>query len=159
MMSREYFEIDEVDRTIIDLLRDNAELTSHEIAKIVKLSSSAVHERVRKLQANGVIIKIASLISAVAIDKTMCAFISVEVDNSINTKDFVKKITKLDSVLECHFLTGEYSLLLKARFQDTTELEEFISDTVRSQKGVVRVLTRVVLASYKDESTIVDVPF
>jgi Lrp/AsnC family transcriptional regulator, leucine-responsive regulatory protein len=155
-MSREFIEIDNTDKKIIELLQKNAALTSNEIAKEVGLSPSAVHERIRKLHASGVIRKISAFIQAAVIEKSLCAFIYVLIDTPSHSRHFLKEIIKQENVMECHHVTGEYSYLLKVRVKDTHELERFITEFLKSQAGVTGTLTQVVLSSPKDGDTIID---
>jgi len=155
-MSTENIEIDNIDKKIIAILQKNATLTSNEIAKAIDLSPSATNERIRKLQTNGVIKKIAAFIQAAAIEKSLCAFMYVLIDTPTNTKNFLKEIIKHEEVMECHHITGEYSYLLKIRVKNTKELESFITESLKSKLGVIRSLTQIVLSSPKDGDTIID---
>jgi Lrp/AsnC family transcriptional regulator, leucine-responsive regulatory protein len=149
-------EIDSVDKKIIELLQKDATLTSNEIAKEVTLSSSAVHERIRKLHAHNIIKKIAAFVQAKALGKSLCAFIYVLIDTPLHSKHFLKEIAKQENIMECHHITGEYSYLIKVRVKDTHELEQFITEFLKSQPGVTRTLTQVVLSSPKDGDTIIE---
>jgi Lrp/AsnC family leucine-responsive transcriptional regulator len=58
--------------------------------------------------------------------------------------------------MECHHITGEYSYLLKVRVKDTQQLESFITESLKTQLGIARTLTQIVLSSPKDGDTIVE---
>ncbi len=155
-MSIENTALDAVDTKIIDLLQKDASLTTHDIAQKIELSPSATHERIRKLHAKGIIRKIAAFIRASAVDQTLCAFIYVLIDTPQNNKKFLKEIVKNGAVMECHHITGEYSYLVKVRVKDTHHLESFITDSLKTNFGIVRTLTQIVLSSPKDGDTIID---
>ncbi len=155
-MSIENSAIDPTDKNIIDLLREDASLTNNEIAKKIDLSPSATHERIRKLRTSGVIKKISAFIQASAIEKSLCAFIYVLIDTPQNNKSFLEQIVKHPVVMECHHITGEYSYLLKVRVKNTQLLEFFITESLKTQQGIIRTLTQIVLSSPKDGDTIID---
>lgn len=155
-MSIDNSAIDAMDRKIILLLQEDASLTNNEIAKKIDLSPSATHERIRKLRSSGVIKKIAAFIQAGAIAQSLCAFIYVLIDTSQNNKRFLEHIVKNQSVMECHHMTGEYSYLLKVRVKNTQQLESFITDELKTQLGITRTLTQIVLSSPKNGDTIID---
>lgn len=155
-MSIENIEIDLLDKKIIDILQKDASLTNAEIAKQIDLSPSATHERIKKLYSTGVIKKVSAFIKASAIDQSLCAFIYVLVDTPVNNKSFLKEIIKSTAVMECHHITGEYSYLLKVRVKNTQELESFITNSLKTQLGIIRTLTQIVLSSAKDGDTIID---
>jgi Lrp/AsnC family leucine-responsive transcriptional regulator len=148
--------IEGLDKKIIELLQEDASLTNNEIAKKIDLSPSATHERIRKLHANGVIRKISAFIESSALEKTLCAFIYLLIDTPEHSKKFLNIIVPHNAIMECHHITGEYSYLLKVRVKDTQELEAFITETLKSQLGVIRTLTQIVLSSPKDGATIID---
>lgn len=155
-MSIENFEIDSIDRKIIDILRKNAALTTNEIAKTVDLSPSATHERIKKLHAEDIIKKVAAFINAAAIEQTLCAFIFVLIDTPQHSKKFLEETLKHEAIMECHHITGEYSYILKVRVKNTKHLEVFITDILKTKTGIVRTLTQIVLSSPKDGDTIID---
>ena len=155
-MSIENSAIDSLDREIIRLLQGDASLTSNEIAKQIGLSSSATHERIRKLHANGVIRKIAAFIQSSAMEQSLCAFIYVLIDTPGHSKKFLEAVVNYDAVMECHHITGEYSYILKVRVKNTQELERFITESLKTNLGIIRTLTQIVLSSPKDGDTIID---
>ena len=77
------------------------------------------------------------------------AFIGVLISHPALIPDFERRVTKLDDVLECHHVTGEYTLLLKAKTANTSSLERLISQ-IRSIEGVGRTETLVVLSTHTE---------
>jgi Lrp/AsnC family transcriptional regulator, leucine-responsive regulatory protein len=152
----ENMSIDDLDKRIVSLLREDASLANNEIAKKIDLSPSATHERIRKLYVNGIIKKIVAFIDASAIEQSLCAFIYVLVDTPLHSKNFLKEIIKNSAVMECHHITGEYSYLLKVRVKNTQHLETFITESLKINVGIIRTLTQIVLSSPKDGDTIID---
>lgn len=155
-MSIEQPEIDYLDKKIIEILQENALLTNVGIGEMINLSPSAVNERIRKLKDKNIIKRIAAIINAKYIKKELCAFVYVLIDKPDQSNEFLKNVVKNSNILECHHVTGEYSYLLKVRVENTKELEIFISTFLKTQKGLSKTLTQIVLSSAKDGTTITD---
>ncbi len=155
-MSTESPVIDIIDKKILALLQKDASLTNNELAKKIDLSPSATHERVKKLHSTGIIKRFSAFISAKALEKTLCAFISVLIDEPANGARFLKNISSHQEVMECHHVTGEYSYLLKVRVKNTHQLEHFITQSLKIMYCATRTFTQIVLSSPVDGSTIVD---
>ncbi|MBP9693430.1 MAG: Lrp/AsnC family transcriptional regulator [Alphaproteobacteria bacterium] len=143
------------DRIIVECIMHDATLTSTQLGEKVGLSASAANERLRRLKQSGVIRKMTALVSADFMDMNLCAFIFTTLDQPRHRKHFLSEISKHESILECHHVTGEYDFVLKVRCQDTKTLEALITDFLKGQCHVLKSMTQIVLSSHKDESLIV----
>lgn len=146
--------IDETDLKILSILQQRGRTRLAEIAEEVDLSAPAVMERVKKLEANGVIKGYQALLDAKKIGKDITAFIGVSVGHQRDMTKFAAHMLKYPDVLECHHVTGDESFILKVRSGNTGSLEKLLGE-IRSVEGVTRTVTRVVLSTAK-ESQIVD---
>lgn len=147
--------LDALDRNIINLLLEDGLMTNAMIGEKIGLSSSAVNERIRKLRTSNIIKKTSICVDASCLNLQLGAFIFVLIDGGTeNNKSFLENASLHPNVLECHHVTGEYSYLLKVRVEDTKKLEEFITEFLKTQKGVTQSLTQVILSSSKDLSNI-----
>jgi len=155
-MSNYFTDVDDIDRKIIGILQENALMTNAVIGEKIGLSPSAVNERIRKLKEREVIKRVSAFINANLIKKDLCAFIYVLIEKPEQSNEFLKNVITNSNILECHHVTGEYSYLLKVRVENTRALEELISKFLKSQKGVSKTLTQIVLSSAKDGATIID---
>ncbi len=79
------------------------------------------------------------------------AFVFVNIETSANIKGFREQVIGLDQVLECHHMAGEYDYLLKVVTTDTAELEDFLSNGLKSIKGIKKSNTLIVLSTLKEE--------
>jgi Lrp/AsnC family leucine-responsive transcriptional regulator len=147
--------LDRTDRRILQLVQRDASLAQSEIAKQVGLSTAAVHERVKKLEAAGVIRRWTAVVNPAAVGAEVCAFVEVFFEHPRFEKGFVDRVKKLDAVLECHHITGEFSLLLKVRVADMPALQELLLEQLSSHEGVRQTRTVMVLSTVK-EATFVD---
>lgn len=145
-------ELDRTDRRILALVQKDASLAQAEIAKRVGLSTAAVHERVKKLEAAGVIRRWTAVVDPTAVGAEVCAFVEVFFEHPRFEKGFLERVKELDAVLECHHITGEFSLLLKVRVGDMPALQELLLEQLSSQEGVRQTRTVMVLSTVKEET-------
>src|SRR6185436_5617230 len=99
--------INETDATILALLQDNARISQAEIARVVGLAPSAVLERIRKLEARGVIKGYAALVDPHELDQSMLAFIAVRSEEAPGDDSVSRALAQCPEVLEVHHVAGE----------------------------------------------------
>ena len=145
-------ELDGTDRQILTLVQKDSSLAQAEIGKRVGLSTAAVHERVKKLEAAGVIKRWTAVVDPKAVGAQVCAFVEVFFEHPRFEKGFIERAKKLDAVLECHHITGEFSLLLKVRVADMPALQELLLERLSSHEGVRQTRTVMVLSTVKEET-------
>lgn len=142
--------MDELDIQLLGLVQANSRQSYGELGRRVGLSVSAVNERLKKLQARGVIAGYTARVNARAVGLDICAFVQVLIDRPGNERGFVEAVATMAAVEECHHVTGDYSYLLKLRARDTRHLESLISASVKAIPGVVRSQTLIALSSPKE---------
>lgn len=130
-------------------MQEDGRLKRNELAERVGLSLPAVSERMRKLEARGIIRGYHAVVSHQALGYDLTAFIRVSVDGSSHYADFVARAVELPEVQECHSITGDGSHLLKIRTSNTASLERLLS-TLQGWPGVKRTDTSIVLSSFKE---------
>lgn len=145
--------IDEIDTKILELLQRRGRMQRSDVAEEVDLSISAVSERMRKLEARGVIEDYTAVVDAKRLRLDITAFIRVSVDGSEHYSNFVDEVKDMDHVLEVHSITGDGSHLMKVRTADTTALERFLSD-IQALPGVSKTTTSIVLSTFKETRTV-----
>lgn len=142
--------MDIIDEKIIGELNNDARATASQISKAVNLSSAAVGERIRKLEANGTITNYTVRVDREKTNYKLLAFISVTLDNPKNIDIFKKSIVKQQAVLELHHIVGDYDYLLKVLLVDTKELEFFLTNVLKKIPGVIKSNTVISLAQIKE---------
>lgn len=148
-MPRNY-EIDEIDKKILSLLSQNGRIHYKEIAKKVHLKPPSVIERIRKLEADKIIKGYTVLLNEKKLDIDITGFIGVNIDHPKNIDNFENVTKELkQEILECHHVTGDYTLLLKVKARNTAELEKLIGK-IRSTKGVIKTHTMIVFSTIKE---------
>jgi Lrp/AsnC family leucine-responsive transcriptional regulator len=149
--------LDERDRQILQLVQRDASLAQAEIARQVGLSTAAVHERLKKLEASGVIRRCTAIVNGASVGAGVTAFVEVFLDHPRHEPALLERVTRLDDVLECHHVTGEFSLLLKVRVHDMEALKQLLLHQLGSLDGVSRTRTVIVLSTVKEETYIAPV--
>jgi Lrp/AsnC family leucine-responsive transcriptional regulator len=142
--------MDNLDLSILEILKENGRATASDISRRVKLSVPAVSERMRKLEESGIIQEYTVRINREELGYKLLSIIFVNIGQTGNIQGFRSVITKYPEVIECHHMAGEYDYMLKVLLRDTSELEEFISRKLKSIKGVEKSNTQVVLSTLKE---------
>ncbi|MES2215550.1 MAG: Lrp/AsnC family transcriptional regulator [Pseudomonadota bacterium] len=145
---------DQIDRNIAEILMNDASLTSAQIGELVGLSSSATNERIRRLKNEGSIKKIVALVDSSFMDMALGAFILCSLEGKENNINFLASAHAHKNILEIHHVTGEYSYILKIRCADTKALEMLITDFLKTQIGVTKTMTQIILSSHKEQSLV-----
>lgn len=143
--------MDEIDKGILNALKDNGRATASQIGKQVNLSVPAVAERIRKIEQSGLIEKYSVKINPQKTEYLLLAFILVNIDATQNVQSFREKIVQAPCVLECHHIAGPNDYLLKVRVRNTGELEVFLTDCLKKIEGVVASNTLICLSTLKEE--------
>jgi len=136
-LGSEALELDAIDLQILETLQDQGRIPLVKLGEQVGLSSPSVIERVKKLEDSGIITGYQALVDARKLGKDVTAFIGVSIAHPKAVTAFEHTVALLDDVLECHHVTGEHTLLLKIKTDNTSSLERLIS-TIRSIEGVSR---------------------
>ena len=140
---------DDIDVGLLELLQEDCRTSLVRLGEQVGLSAPAVLERIKKLEAAGVITGYRAVLDGRRLGLDITAFIGVIISHPTLIADFEKRLAALDGVLECHHVTGGYTLLLKIKTANTSSLEHLISQ-IRSLEGVARTETMVVLSTHTE---------
>lgn len=125
------FHIDEVDQKILSFLINNARMPFLEIARECGVSGAAIHQRVKKLEANGVITGARLMVKPQALGLNVCAFISVSLSEANKYNEVIGALKNVPEIVECHFVTGRASLLLKVYCFDNDHLMDVLLNTIQ----------------------------
>ncbi|MGE5176092.1 MAG: Lrp/AsnC family transcriptional regulator [Hyphomicrobiales bacterium] len=145
---------DAIDRRILGLLQENAKTSQAAVAKAVGLTAPSVNERIKKLEQAGFIRGYVALLDDRKLGQDITAFVEVFVEHPRYERAFIAAVEDLTEVLECHHITGEFSLLLKVRVADMTEFRRLLIEKLNTLRGVRQTRTVMVLATAKEEHKI-----
>lgn len=139
------YQIDSVDQKILSFLVKNARMPYLEIARECGVSGAAIHQRVKRLENNGVITGSRLLVKPQALGLNVCAFISVSLSESNKYPEVVEAIKHVPEIVECHFVTGRAALLLKVYCLDNDHLMEILLSTIQKIKYIQSTETMISL--------------
>ncbi len=146
--------IDELDARILEILQGNARITQSDIAKAVGLAPSAVLERMRKLEAKGVIRDYVATIDPHVANRSLLAFVAVRTNEYGVDQPSAQALSKIADVLEIHHVAGEDCFLLKVRAKAAEHLGQMLRRQIASVPGVTSTRTTIVLETVKETSRI-----
>jgi Lrp/AsnC family leucine-responsive transcriptional regulator len=142
--------LDRIDAAALTRLMDDGRVSWAELAKALRLSPAAAAQRVHRLEEAGVIRGYAALVEPAAVGRPLSAFLGIVLSSHTARLRFLRRVARLDAVLECHHVTGEFDYLLKLRCADTRDLERIINDDLKSGAGVAGTRTLIVLSTSKE---------
>lgn len=146
--------IDSIDASLLDILQYNARTTQSDLAKSVGLAPSAVLERLKKLEASGVIKDYIALVDPKAIDRALLAFVAVRTSEHGLETPVSDTVSKLPEVLEVHHVAGEDCYFLKVRTRDAEHLGQLLRQQIGALPGVTSTRTTIVLETVKEDPRI-----
>jgi Lrp/AsnC family transcriptional regulator, leucine-responsive regulatory protein len=141
--------VEEIDRRIVGLLSRNGRMSFTELARQAGLSVSAVHQRVRRLETEGVITGYVALCDPVVIGLPMTAFVSVKPFDPAAPDEVPEKLRNLDAIEACHSVAGDENYILKVRVASPAALEDLLQQ-IRSIAQVSTRTTIVLSTAYEN---------
>ena len=139
------YHIDHIDQKILSFLVKNARMPFLEIARECGVSGAAIHQRVKRLEANGVITGSRLLVKPQALGLNVCAYVSVSLSESNKYPEVIESFKKISEIVECHFVTGKYALLLKIYCFNHDHLMEILVNTIQKIPYVQSTETQISL--------------
>lgn len=136
--SKSAYEIDDIDRKILRLLREDAHLTTQEIADKVGLSQTPCWSRIKRLEDQGVITGYVALLNPEKIGKPMSVIIEINLDMHDDEKieNFSRHLSQLPEVTDAYLTTGEYDYVIMAAVEDTEDYEQFLRKRLLKFPGI-----------------------
>lgn len=146
--------IDATDIKILNILQRNGRITNSALAKEIKISPPPTHERVKKLEKNGIIKKFVALLNPSTVGIGTHTFVEVMLRGHTreNVTAFIKAAQEMDEIMECHHVTGDADFLLKIAVQDIPAYETLILHKLTTLPHVSNLKTMVVLSTFKEET-------
>jgi DNA-binding Lrp family transcriptional regulator len=138
--------MDEVDRKIVALLREDARRSYLDIGRHVHLSAPAVKRRVDKLELEGVVLGYTTIVDPQAFGWHAEAFVDLYCEGDVNGEAIKRAVAREPGVVSAHTVAGEASALLHVQAEDTKRLEQVL-ERIRATRGVTRTVTEVVLST------------
>ncbi|MFM1878620.1 MAG: hypothetical protein RLZZ241_1486 [Bacteroidota bacterium] len=142
---QENLQLDGLDKQILRMLMEDARKPILEIARHVGISGAAIHQRLRKLEKSGVLAGSKFLINPKVLGYSTMAYIGIYLDKAMSNPYAVKELEKIPEVLECHYTTGNWSILIKVLCKDNEHLMHLLNKKIQQIEGVSRTETFISL--------------
>lgn len=147
------FKLDKIDKELLKQLQINGRATISSLSEAVSLSMPAVSERVKRLEASGVIQKFTALLNPSLVDKQLLALVHIGFSQQKHADQFVDFIETERDIKECFRITGNYEFTLKVQTSNTTTLAELLN-RIKAQPGVNKTHSTIVLSTVLDRPSV-----
>lgn len=137
--------IDNLDRKILKIIMQNARIASKDVAKDCGVSRAAIHQRIQRMIDLDVITGSGYTVDPKVLGFRTCTYIGVNLERGAMYRDVVPELEKIPEVVECHFTTGPYTMLIKLFARDNEHLMELLNDKIQKIPGVTGTETLISL--------------
>ena len=137
--------IDNLDRKILSIIINNARISSKDVAAECGVSRAAVHQRIQRMIDLGVISGSEYKVNPKDLGFHTTTYIGINLERSGLYRDVLPELQKIPEVVECHFLTGPYTMLIKLVARDNEHLMELLNNHIQMIKGVTSTDTLISL--------------
>ena len=137
--------IDQLDRKIMSILSKNARIAFKDVAIECNMSRAAVHQRVQNLIEAGVITGSGFDVNPKSLGYSTCTYVGITLEKGSMYKDVVEQLRLIPEVVECHFTTGPYTMMVKLYARDNEQLMELLNGRLQGIHGVVSTETLISL--------------
>ncbi|MDE5924044.1 MAG: Lrp/AsnC ligand binding domain-containing protein [Muribaculaceae bacterium] len=137
--------IDNLDRKILNIIMRNARIPSKDIAEECGVSRAAIHQRIARLMELGVITGSGYKVDLHKLGLNTCTYVGVRLERGSMYREVVHEFEKIPEVVECHYTTGPYSMLIKVIAADTQDLMELLNNKIQNIQGVIETETLISL--------------
>ena len=137
--------IDKLDRKILEIISHNARIPFKEVAEDCNVSRAAIHQRVQKMIEMKAIVGSGYHTNPSVLGYNTCTYIGVKLERGSMYKDVVPEFEKISEVVECHFTTGPYTMLIKLYARDNEHFMELLNGRIQEIPGVISTETMISL--------------
>lgn len=137
--------IDKLDKQILEIISANARIPFKDVAAECGVSRAAVHQRVQRLIDLKVIIGSGYHIHPESLGYSTCTFVGIKLERGAMYKDVSQALTEIPEIVECHFTTGPYTMLIKLYARDNAHLMELLNNRIQEIPGVIATETLISL--------------
>lgn len=137
--------IDGIDKEILRFLMEDARKPILEIARHIGISGAAIHQRLRKLESSGIIKGSKFIVDPKVVGYNTMAYVGIFLDKAMSNPKAIKALKDIPEVLECHYTTGNWSILIKVLCRDNAHLMDLLNKKIQQIEGVSRTETFISL--------------
>ena len=148
--------LDAIDRKLLNYLQEDCKQTNKELSSKLNLSVTAVYERIKKLEREGVVKQYVNILNKEKVDRGFVVFCQIKLVQ--HAKEFLtkfeKEVTKIDEVLECFHVSGDYDYLLKVIVKDMPHFRSFMVTKLTTLKHIGSTHTSFTISEVKNTTAI-----
>jgi Lrp/AsnC family transcriptional regulator for asnA, asnC and gidA len=137
--------MDSIDCKIINLLGRNAKIPISELSEQIGISGAAIHKRIKKLENKKIFSGSQINIDPKKIGFTTLAFVGIYLEKAMDVNFAIKKLKEIEEITECHYTTGDWSILIKIFCKDNQHLMKLLNGKIQAIKGISRTETYISL--------------
>ena len=137
--------IDKLDRKILEIIMKNARIASKDVALRCGVSRAAIHQRIQRLIDMKVITGSGYHVNPKMLGYSTCTFIGIKLEKGSLYQDLISEFEKIDEVVECHFTTGPYTMMVKLYARDNEHLMQLLNGKIQNIPGVTATETLISL--------------
>lgn len=137
--------IDNLDRKILEIIMRNARIPSKDVAQECGVSRAAIHQRIQRMIDLDVITGSGYTVNPKVLGYRTCTYIGVNLERGAMYRQVVPEFEKIPEVVECHFTTGPYTMLIKVYARDNEHLMELLNSHIQNIPGVTGTETLISL--------------
>ncbi len=141
----ENFQIDTLDKKILDILMEDARIPFLEVARKCGVSGATIHQRVKSLIRRGIIKGTCYEVDPRRMGYRTCAYIGIYLEEARLFKQVVEQLRNIPEITQCHYTTGVYSIFIKVYTRDNEHLKRVLSDRLQAIQGIARTDTFISL--------------
>lgn len=148
--------LDAIDLKILQILQENSNLTTKELAEKVNLSPTPVFERVKRLEREGYVRKYTAILDAEKLSRGFVVFCNIRLKEHSKElgQSLVEAIALLEEVTECYNISGDYDFMLKIRVEGMKQYQDFVFNTLGGIDSIGGLQSIFVMAEVKHSSEI-----
>ena len=137
--------IDKLDKKILAILSKNARIPFKDVAAECGVSRAAIHQRVQHLIETNVITGSGFDVNPLSLGYRTCTYVGINLEKGSMSKDVLKRLVAIPEIVECHFTTGSYTMLIKCYAKDNEQLMDLLNNKLQTIPGVVSTETLISL--------------
>ena len=137
--------MDKLDKKILSILSSNARIPFKDVANDCGVSRAAIHQRVQKMMDEGIITGSGFDVNPKSLGYSTCTYVGITLERGNMYKEVVQQLITIPEVVECHFTTGPYTMLVKLYVKDNEQLMHLLNERLQGIPGVVSTETLISL--------------
>jgi Lrp/AsnC family transcriptional regulator, leucine-responsive regulatory protein len=151
------FALDTKDFLILGLLQQNARITVKEISEKIHLSTTPVHERIKRMEADGVIKQYVTLVDHSKVKKSLMVicYVSLKAHSKSAGTKFINAINEMNEIIECYSISGEFDFMLKVVEENMNSYYDFHVNKLSQIENIGTVQSVFVMGTIKDTHRII----